>query len=307
LSSTTESIHQSQTLLIDADDTLWENNIYFERAIVRFISFLNHHEFSPEQVREVLNDVERECIVKHGYGLHSFAHALVDTFERLSVQPVTPELHAQITSFAHTFADHPIELLPEVAQTLHYLSTRHRLILVTKGALAEQTGKIERSGLKKYFAATEIVAEKDSAAYQALIEKHSLARNSTWMVGNSPQVRHQSGAGRGIARGLRTPWRYLDPGTRSSECRSAVAAVAHRGPFRGIAGTLLGCTRRCSSARARFSPRQHQTNQQPALAARCGRMLRSFCSAFRTTYFGRGDQQFPQAVAHRGSSLRTGA
>ena len=76
----------SQTLLIDADDTLWENNIYFERAIARFISFLNHHEFSPEQVREVLNDVERECIVKHGYGLHSFAHALVDTFERLSVR-----------------------------------------------------------------------------------------------------------------------------------------------------------------------------------------------------------------------------
>ena len=80
-----------QTLLIDADDTLWENNIYFERAIARFISFLNHHEFSAEQVREVLNDVERECIVKHGYGLHSFAHALVDTFERLSVIPVTSE------------------------------------------------------------------------------------------------------------------------------------------------------------------------------------------------------------------------
>src|SRR5271155_5065249 len=92
----------SQTLLIDADDTLWENNIHFERAIARFISFLTHHKFSPEQVRGVLNDVERECIVKHGYGLHSFAHALVDTFERLSVQPVTPDLHAQITSFAHT-------------------------------------------------------------------------------------------------------------------------------------------------------------------------------------------------------------
>src|SRR5262245_36031244 len=31
-----------QNLLIDADDTLWENNIYFERAIADFISFLNH-------------------------------------------------------------------------------------------------------------------------------------------------------------------------------------------------------------------------------------------------------------------------
>jgi putative hydrolase of the HAD superfamily len=176
-----------QTLLIDADDTLWENNIYFERAIGHFISFLNHHEFSADQVREVLNDVERECIVKHGYGLHSFAHALVATFERLSVRPVTPELHAQIQSFAHTVADHPMELLPEVSPTLEYLSSRHRLILMTKGALAEQTGKIERSELKRYFVETEIVAEKDAAAYEGLVDKHSLTRESTWMIGNSPK------------------------------------------------------------------------------------------------------------------------
>jgi|SRR5580704_9438063 putative hydrolase of the HAD superfamily len=176
-----------QTLLIDADDTLWENNVYFERAIAKFISFLNHHEFSPEQVREVLNDVERECIVKHGYGLHSFSHALVDTFERLSVSPVTPELRAQITSFAHSVSDHPIELLPEVSQTLEYLTSRHRLILVTKGAVPEQSGKIERSGLKSYFAETEILAEKNSAAYEKLIEKHRLVRETAWMIGNSPK------------------------------------------------------------------------------------------------------------------------
>src|SRR5208282_2275557 len=77
--------------------------------------------------------------------------------------------------------------LPEVPQTLAYLSSRHRLILVTKGALAEQSGKIERSGLKGYFAATEIVAEKDSAVYHSLVEKYEVARDSTWMVGNSPK------------------------------------------------------------------------------------------------------------------------
>jgi len=187
LAGTEQDTYQPQTLLIDADDTLWENNIYFERAIARFISFLNHHEFTAEQVRGVLNDVERECIVKHGYGLHSFAHALVDTFARLSIAPVTPEMHNQIHSFAHAVADHPVELLPEVPQTLEYLSTRHRLILMTKGAVPEQTGKIERSGLKKYFEATEIVAEKDASAYQTLIEKHELGCQSTWMIGNSPK------------------------------------------------------------------------------------------------------------------------
>jgi putative hydrolase of the HAD superfamily len=176
-----------QTLLIDADDTLWENNIYFERAIAGFISFLNHHEFSPPQVREVLNDVERECIVTHGYGLHSFAHALVGTFERLSVHPVTPELRAQILAFTHSITDHPIELLPEVPETLLHLSRHHRLILLTKGAVPEQSGKVERSELKEYFAAIEIVAEKNPAAYARVVEKYELARDSTWMVGNSPK------------------------------------------------------------------------------------------------------------------------
>jgi putative hydrolase of the HAD superfamily len=177
----------SQTLLIDADDTLWENNIYFERAIANFISFLNHKEYSPVQVREVINDVERDCIISHGYGLHSFAHALAKTFERLSVEPITPSLHDSITAITRTIAEHPIEIREGVPETLDYLAGRHRLILMTKGASAEQSGKVERSGLKKYFSKIEIVAEKDPPTYRSVITKHNLAEDITWMVGNSPK------------------------------------------------------------------------------------------------------------------------
>jgi putative hydrolase of the HAD superfamily len=177
----------AQALLMDADDTLWENNIYFERAIAQFISFLNHHAYSPREVREILNQVERECIVKHGYGMHSFAHALVDTFERISLEPITPELHQKIVGFAHSIAEHPVEILPGVPETLRYLAQRHHLILLTKGAVAEQSGKVERSGLKDYFAAVEIVAEKDSGTYREVVSKYGLGHGSTWMVGNSPK------------------------------------------------------------------------------------------------------------------------
>jgi putative hydrolase of the HAD superfamily len=177
----------AQTLLIDADDTLWENNISFERAIGNFISFLNHREYAPERVRLILNDVERESILTHGYGLHSFAHSLVETFEKLSVDPVTPELHERIRSFAHQIADHPIEILPGVPETLQYLGERHRLIMMTKGNPAEQTGKVERSGLREYFSAVEIVAEKDEPTYRSAIDKYALPVDSCWMVGNSPK------------------------------------------------------------------------------------------------------------------------
>jgi len=163
------------------------NNIYFERAIAKFISFLNHRESSAERVRLILNDVERESIVKHGYGLHSFTHSLVETFEKLSVDPVTPELHERICSFAHQFADHPIEILAGVPETLEYLGQRHHLIMMTKGNLTEQSGKVERSGLKEYFSAVEVVAEKDEATYRSAIAKYALRADTTWMVGNSPK------------------------------------------------------------------------------------------------------------------------
>jgi len=175
------------TLLIDADDTLWENNVYFERAIANFISFLNHREYTPEQVRQVLNEVERESIVKHGYGLHSFAHSLVDTFEKLSEEPITPELHKRIHSFAHEIAEHPVEVIHGVPETLAYLSQRHHLILMTKGHPPEQASKVERSGLKNYFVAVEIVAEKNENTYRAAVAKYELATDVTWMVGNSPK------------------------------------------------------------------------------------------------------------------------
>jgi putative hydrolase of the HAD superfamily len=177
----------AQALLMDADDTLWENNVYFERAIAKFISLLNHRQYSPEQVREVLNEVERDSILKHGYGMHSFAHSLVETFEKLSTDPITPLLHERIHSFAHQIADHPVEVLRGVPETLQYLGERHHLIMMTKGNFAEQAGKVERSGLKEYFSAIEIVAEKDEATYRSVIAKYGLPADTTWMIGNSPK------------------------------------------------------------------------------------------------------------------------
>src|SRR5262249_8331212 len=178
----------AQNLLIDADDTLWENNIYFERTIAGFIERLNHQHLNPQEVRLFLNDVERENILKHGYGSHSFAHSLVTCFERLAEQPITPELHEFILWFAHRVSTSTLEIICGVPETLAYLNDRgHHLIVMTKGNITEQAGKVERSGLKDYFAAVEIVAEKNPSAYKDVIAKYQFEPETTWMVGNSPK------------------------------------------------------------------------------------------------------------------------
>ncbi len=177
----------NQTLLIDADDTLWENNIYFEQAIAAFISYLDHSVHTPEEVREHLNAVERLTTAQHGYGVNTFRRSLITCFEQLSTAPITPERHARIVSFAQSIADQEIELLPGVAETLADLASRHRLILVTKGDTEEQTAKLDRSGLGPHFDAVEVLHEKHADAYRAVLAKHLCEPRSTWMIGNSPK------------------------------------------------------------------------------------------------------------------------
>ena len=176
-----------QTLLIDADDTLWENNVYFERAIAAFISYLNHHEYTPAEVRQALNAAEHETILSHGYGLSSFTRSLLSCFERLSPAPLTDDKRQRIEGFTRSIAEQEIELLPYVAETLRDLATRHQLILMTKGNHAEQADKLSRSGLASYFSAVEIPAEKDPTTYREVLHRHGLSPHSSWMIGNSPK------------------------------------------------------------------------------------------------------------------------
>lgn len=178
---------QPQTLLFDADDTLWENNVYFERAIAAFISYLDHRVHTREEVREHLNTCERATIARHGYGLQSFRKSLINCFEQLSDTPVTPDKHSRIVAFAESIASQEIELLPDVEATLRTLAQRHTLLLVTKGDPQEQRAKLDRSGLGPFFAAVEVPPEKNHEMYRELAQRHRCSLAQTWMIGNSPR------------------------------------------------------------------------------------------------------------------------
>jgi putative hydrolase of the HAD superfamily len=172
---------------MDADDTLWENNIHFEQAIADFISHLDHHTHTADEVRSHLNDIERETIKAHGYGLQNFQRSLIICFEQLTGGEISEQNRQTVCLFVRSIADREIELLPRVADTVADLFTRHKLVLVTKGNTLEQTDKLTRSGLAKYFQAVEVLVEKDRDAYCSLTERHQFPSGRTWMIGNSPR------------------------------------------------------------------------------------------------------------------------
>ena len=173
-----------QHLLIDADDTLWENNIYFEQATHDFITFLNHSQLSEAEVQVVIDEAER---LAQGYGSATFTRSLVAVYRQLAEKEIRDEDVALVQQFGEQVRAHPIELLEGVKETLAYLCSRHTLLLLTKGDAEEQEFKVERSGIKDFFQQVIVVDEKNVATYQRLRDELELASSTSWMIGNSPR------------------------------------------------------------------------------------------------------------------------
>ena len=178
---------QGGQLLIDADDTLWENNIYFERAFDDFYGFLAHPAFSREQVRTIFDEMEIANIRVNGYGSANFARNLANCYRHLAERQIRGDDIEHILSLGQRILDQPIELMEGVSETLGYLAERHTLTLFTKGDQDEQRLKVERSGLGHFFTRTAIVREKDVEVYRQWVTRHELDPGQTWMIGNSPK------------------------------------------------------------------------------------------------------------------------
>ena len=176
-----------QHLIIDADDTLWENNIYFEEAFDKFCEYLNHSSLQPDEIRAILDEIEINNSRIHGYGAVNFGRNLSQCYLRLAERAVEQHDLHRVAEFAHEILAREVQLLEGVEETLALLTEKHELTLFTKGDPAEQNRKIDSSGLRALFAHCEVVREKNAPAYHALVQARGFNASRTWMIGNSPK------------------------------------------------------------------------------------------------------------------------
>ena len=139
-----------QHLIFDADDTLWENNIYFEEAFDEFCDYLNHSTLTPDEIRGILDEIEIVNARIHGYGAVNFGRNLSQCYLRLAERAVDEHDLKRVTAFAHEILSREIELMEGVAETLPFLAEKHELTMCTKGESAEQNRKIDLSGLRRF-------------------------------------------------------------------------------------------------------------------------------------------------------------
>ena len=182
-----EARYRQQHLLIDADDTLWENNIYFEQAFEDFVRFLDHQHLSSAEIQAVLDEIELANRGPHGYGARAYARSLRDTYRQITgVAEDDPNL-AAAEQLGLRILEQACEAIDGVEETIAALRPHHDLYLFTKGHDDEQRRKVERSGLVGFFDAVLITSEKDHNAYREVVDTFGLDASRTWMIGNSPR------------------------------------------------------------------------------------------------------------------------
>lgn len=168
----------------DADDTLWENEIFYKETEKKFCNILKPFMKTEETSKELFT-TEVNNMDLYGYGIKAFSLSLIETAIRVSDSKIPAETISSIIDLGKDMLRKPVLLIDGIDTLLKKLINDFRLIVVTKGDLLDQERKLSKSGLSGYFHHIEIMSDKKEANYLSLLKHLDISANEFLMVGNS--------------------------------------------------------------------------------------------------------------------------
>ena len=173
-----------ETIFFDADDTLWENEMFFRQAEEKFAELLADYT-DREGLQQLLWQKQEDNIPLFGYGSKTYMIGMTDAALELCGGKLPEHIYYGVKKIITDLAFHEFKLIDGVQETLEALSGHYRLVVATKGDVTEQMFKYRRSGLDRYFHHCEVMENKDEKNYLELAAKNDLQPEQILMVGNS--------------------------------------------------------------------------------------------------------------------------
>lgn len=173
-----------KTIAFDADDTLWHNERVFVSIKDKYKSLLAAYH-DGDWIEKHLDEAETRNIQEFGYGVKGFTLSMIETAVELTEGRITGNEVKEIIGFAREMLSYQVDLLEGVRETVHDLSHKYNLMVITKGDLFDQEAKLARSGIGDYFSAFEIIPRKDAKTYKYILRRHQILSEEFMMVGNS--------------------------------------------------------------------------------------------------------------------------
>ncbi len=172
------------TIGFDADDTLWQNEQFFQITQERFAGLLVDYA-DPDHLASRLLEAERRNLRHYGFGIKGFTLSMIETAIEVTEDRVPARVIHDILEAGRELLQHPIELLPHAEQAVTGLAGQYRIILITKGDLLDQERKLAQSGLGDLFDGVEIVSDKNASTYERIFAEYGDGAERGMMVGNS--------------------------------------------------------------------------------------------------------------------------
>lgn len=169
----------------DADDTLWENQAFYDAASDAFYEMMTDY-LPKTECADELYRTEMQNMPIYGFGARAFTLSIIETCLRVSKGEASSEVIAKIIDLGKNLSTMPVQLIDGVKDTLEYLlDFPFKIVLVTKGDLLDQERKCARSSIANYFHHIEIVSDKQPKDYQKLLMRLNIQPQEFLMVGNS--------------------------------------------------------------------------------------------------------------------------
>ncbi|OPZ75723.1 MAG: hypothetical protein BWY80_00018 [Firmicutes bacterium ADurb.Bin456] len=179
----------SSGILFDFDDTLVETTVHFNRAKDRFAARMNALGFPGEEALEVLNVFDIRNVRRYGgFFKQCFPLALGETYEfycRSNGRKCAPQQKKEMEDLGWWVFEQPVQPVEGAMEVLQRLCGVLPLFLATKGDPLVQHGRIEESGLLRYFKEIYVLVDKNSTAYRDIALEQRLKPAVSWVVGNS--------------------------------------------------------------------------------------------------------------------------
>lgn len=171
-------------IAFDADDTLWENELYFQEFEQKFCNLLNSYLPAGAASQELFS-TEMKNLHIYGYGLKGMMLSMIETICRVTGGNGNIRCVEEIIRLGQELLEKPVTLLDGVKEVLSELQDKYCLILATKGDLFDQKRKIMSSGLREYFWHIEIMSDKKEEDYKMLLKHIGCHPQNFLMIGNS--------------------------------------------------------------------------------------------------------------------------
>lgn len=166
-----------ETIVIDADDTLWYDARYFRKLADYFLTIAVRAGI-PQQSASARLD---EAINKKAPGEAGYVAAIESAAERLQVDEDAVYL---LKMAMNTFRSHDLDLLPGVMEGMKALK-RFRITMLTKGIPHEQLSKLNKSRLEEYFDKVIVSDRKNADTSADAFEALDARPGRAVVIGNS--------------------------------------------------------------------------------------------------------------------------